>query len=234
MKKGFFALLDFSTLLQRYVLAVLYFATDGYSWLWQYMSTDHVCAWNLGINRTGVFCLGDGVTVDGIRMVGNNLQGTLPWELALLTNLEFVDVDSNQLFGTIPSRINELTRLETFRAESNYLTGPLPSGFGSSLVDLDLSENYLSSTLPSSWAAQMPNLQQLRLYNNVLTGTIPSELGNLPLTSFIFSLNGFTGSVDEIFCRGSAWPTLVADCQEVNCPCCTACCDDNSLNCTNT
>ena len=177
--------------------------------------------------------MGDGETVDGLRMSGNNLQGTLPWELALLTNLEFVDFNSNQLFGTIPSRMNELTRLGTFWAENNYLTGPVPSSFASSLVDLDLSENYLTSTIPGSWAIQMPNLQQLRLYNNMLTGTIPSELGNLPLNSLIFYMNAFTGSVDTIFCRGSTWPILVADCQEVECPCCTTCCDDNSFNCTN-
>ena len=221
------------TVLQRYVLAVLFFATSGYSWLWKSFLTDDVCTWNLGVNRTGVFCMGDGETVDGLRMSGNNLQGTLPWELALLSNLEFVDFNSNQLFGTIPSRMNELTRLGTFWAENNYLTGPVPSSFASSLVDLDLSENYLTSTIPGSWAIQMPNLQQLRLYNNMLTGTIPSELGNLPLNSLIFYMNAFTGSVDTIFCRGSTWPILVADCQEVECPCCTTCCDDNSFNCTN-
>ena len=220
------------TVLQRFVLAVLYFATSGDGWLWPYLSADDVCMWNLGDNNTGVFCIGDGETVDRIQMNNNNLRGTLPWELVLLTNLQHVDLDSNRLSGTIPSRIDELTQLEIFWAMSNDLTGPLPQNFGSSMVYIDLNENALTGTIPGNWSTEMPNLRYLVLHVNQLTGTIPSDLSLIdPLRGFKFYGNDLTGSVDEFFCGGFVWEALEADCQEVDCPCCTKCCYDDSIEC---
>ena len=221
-----------TTLLQRYVLVVLYFATSGSGWLWPYLSPDNECTWNLGTNNTGVFCLEDGETVDRIKMNDNNLRGTLPWELVLLTNLQQVEFDKNRLSGSIPSRINELTRLEIFWAMSNDLTGPLPQTFGSSMVYIDLNENALTGPIPDSWATEMPNLTFLVLQVNQLTGTIPSELGFIDsLRGFKFYGNDLTGSVDQFFCSGFVWEALEADCEEVECPCCTKCCYDDSIEC---
>ena len=219
------------TLLQRYVLSVLYFATSGSGWLWPYLSSDDVCTWNLGSNDTGVFCDTDGESVDRIEMSYNNLRGTIPWELVLLTNLQSVNFDNNRLSGSIPSRINELTQLQIFWAMTNDLTGPLPPTFAPSVANIDVGENALTGTIPTLWATSMPDLDVLSLFLNRLTGTIPSELGVLDLIRFSFFGNVFTGSVNDIFCGGSVWPELSADCEEVHCRCCAICCYDDQLKC---
>jgi len=222
------------TVLQRYVLAVLYFATSGSSWFWSYLSPEDVCTWNIGTfdsNKTGIFCDTDGETIDNIRMMDVNLRGTIPWELVLLTNLEFVDIGLNGISGSIPSRLHELTRLRVFWADFNDLTGPLPHSFASSVTYIDLTANALTGTIPGSWSTEMPDLQELWLSKNKLTGTIPSELGLLSLGNFSFYANALSGSVDEIFCGATVLPRLKADCEEVECPCCTFCCYDDQLTC---
>jgi hypothetical protein len=233
------------TVLQRYILAVLYFATSGSTWTpdlsvgWSELSAEDVCTWSFGpyldFGVNVVSCNGDGKTVDGIALYDMKLQGTLPWELVLLTNLEFLFLDYNRISGSIPSRINELTRLEVFRVSSNYLTGTLPPSFGSSVFVLWLDKNDFTGTVPGSWATEMPNLQDLDISGNALTGTLPSELGLLPLTTLMFHRNALTGSVDQAFCGGTVNQTLVADCDEMECPCCSICCyvdNDDRFYCT--
>ena len=54
---------------QKYVLALLYYATNGENWNLQldFLTNDDVCSWNDGSN-TGVFCEDDKVTVSSVRI----------------------------------------------------------------------------------------------------------------------------------------------------------------------
>lgn len=227
------------TVLERYVLAVLYYATSGDNWFYpvDFLSDADICSWNEGFDYTvnwsefGVYCLTDGKTVDLLILSSNNLRGSLPWELFLLTNLQQVYLDFNRLEGTIPTRIGELSKLEIIVALSNDLTGPLPTTFSSEMLQVDLRENALTGTIPSSWATSMPHLQVVSISTNLLTGTIPSELGRIAsLTNVSFWGNSLTGSVD-FFCEGNELEVLEADCQEVECSCCTTCCYDDKAMC---
>ena len=121
--------------LERYVLAVFYYSTSGPSSKYDYLSRDDVCTWNTGIPAIiyrdhfyGISCIGDGESVDGLALMDNNLRGTLPWELALLTNLQFMIFDQNGLTGSIPERITELTNLDFLSLSYNGLTGSIPTG----------------------------------------------------------------------------------------------------------
>jgi len=115
--------------LERYVLAVLYHSTSGPSWKFYQLNHADICTWNdgSGVNDTdklyGVFCAELGGSIDTLNLYDNNLYGTLPWELVLLTNLESIDFTWNGLAGSIPPRISELTRLESFGVQSNSLMG---------------------------------------------------------------------------------------------------------------
>jgi hypothetical protein len=221
--------------LERYVLAVLYFATSGPNWLWPYLSDEDVCNWNLDPAFAGVYCGTDSnneTFVNRVVLVSNNLRGTLPWELVLLTDLEYIDISDNRVTGPIPTRINELTKLGTLSAYINDLTGPLPTSFSNVTFSIDLTQNALTGSIPSDWAELMPNLQSLSVALNSLNGTIPTEFGTIiPLDSFRFYGNSITGSVDETFCGGFVWTLLAADCAEVDCPCCTKCCYDDQVTC---
>jgi hypothetical protein len=224
-----------TTVLERYALAVLYFATSGPNWVLPLLSEEDVCDWNNGLyaqaNRTGVYC-STGGTVDALELRGSNLRGPLPWELVLLNDLTMINFDKNQLYGPIPARLGELTHLEYFWVNSNDLTGPLPSTFPSSTLSVDLAGNAFTGSIPESFARSMPDLVELYLYTNRLNGTIPSQFGDtISLNVFYFFMNSLTGSVDGILCGGRNWNDLGADCNEVICPCCTLCCYDNSEYC---
>jgi len=122
-----------TTLIERYALALLYFSTSGPAWRDQYLhlTYQNACTWNgdsseviFGTLKSGVFCNSSDGTVSGIVLSDNNLNGTIPWELVLLSDLSTLTVDSNSIEGRIPLRITELTRLEVLKLGANYLTGP--------------------------------------------------------------------------------------------------------------
>lgn len=81
-------------IIARYVSALLYFSTNGPGWRQQlnFMSDAPVCEWNdggLGDVEEGIVCDSDDAgRVDGIVVDLNNLQGTLPTELAALPYLK--------------------------------------------------------------------------------------------------------------------------------------------------
>jgi len=104
-----------------------------YLWYWDYISEDPVCTWRTKIHdknsSIGIFCKPDNTTVDAIQLNDNNLRGTLPWELVLLTNLELINIADNNISGSIPSRIHELSHLKYFYASRNDITGSLPTTF---------------------------------------------------------------------------------------------------------
>jgi hypothetical protein len=102
-----------------------------------------------------------------------------------------------------------------------------------------LSQNKLTGTIPPELGAIRALQEEVYvrpiLFNftgNQLTGTVPLELASQVSLAFLFiSNNNITGSLDPLFCNGTALKkntdliTLSADCDEVICSCCTECCD---------
>ena len=268
------------TALERYVMAVLYYTTNGPSWNNHQLNRNDVCTWNEQISDdipdtwTGVACSVSGGTIDSLSLWRNNLVGPVPWELVLLTDLKSIIFNDNRLSGSIPTRISELSTLETFVLRSNKLEGGLPATISPVTSVLDLSYNLLSGSLPDSWWASMPALQKITLNVNKITGSIPTSIGQLQnMLSFQAALNqltgtlptelglltlletlilesnymtgsvppeldqlssldeldiawnSFFGSLNETVCGLSGLSFLRADCGEVDCPCCTVCCD---------
>jgi len=157
----------------------------------------------------------------------SSLSGYLPPNIP--PSLRHVDLGYNFIKGTIPSNWGEATvSFEEIHLGTNFLTGTIPTSFGqlANLTILDVSDNELNGGIPPS-LGKLPNLIRLDVGRNVLQGTIPSELSQInSLTEFMFDNNRLTGSVNETFCRRSLGDldVLQADCDEVECPCCTSCC----------
>ncbi|XP_023749738.1 leucine-rich repeat receptor-like protein kinase TDR [Lactuca sativa] len=57
----------------------------------------------------------------------NSLTGIIPWEVSTLPSITEVDVSHNFLTGTIPSTFGNCSTLEGFNVSYNQLTGPVPS-----------------------------------------------------------------------------------------------------------
>jgi hypothetical protein len=130
-------------------------------------------------------------------------------------NIDCVDGEVTRAFfrrltGPIPSDLGLLTDLTYLDLQSSQLTGTIPSALGdlSKLTGLYLDRNQLTGTIPPSLGSSLTNLVGLWIYNNALTGSVPFCQDNA--TSRFASFGLYTG--------------LHADCDQLDCSCCTRCC----------
>jgi hypothetical protein len=112
---------------QNYALQVLYHSTDGEAWVFNHgwgsyanptrSSQSSLCGWaSISVCRS----LGDGhMAVASLDLDSNNLRGSLPEDLCLLSNLEALRVANNQLEGTLPSCLAAIPSLEVIEVEGN-------------------------------------------------------------------------------------------------------------------
>ena len=191
-------------LIQRYALAVLFYATGGAThWISQsnFLSSDHECSWNMDvIPEPGTelfFALTDpddpsdnfqngvlkckimkdlGQVVTKVTMIDNNMTGQIPPEVFIgLPELEMLNLVKNKLHGTIPEEIYD-SKLAAVWLALNSLTGTISPAVQN-----------LGNTLHNLWIA----------YND-LSGTIPTEIGQLTLLeNFGFSKNRLNGTIPK-------------------------------------
>jgi hypothetical protein len=124
---------------QRYALLTLWFQQAFTSTTWT------VSGWLLNANECanfprwyGIGCasINLGVTVGMQNVVtrvdlgGNNMIGTIPADLGLLTTLTYFVVRNNRLAGTLPASIGQWTALTVFDVSINRLTGTVPASIG--------------------------------------------------------------------------------------------------------
>ena len=121
-----------------------------------------------------------------------------------LSNLKILTVNDNYLVGSLPPNIGDLTKLEVLWTSINELTGVIPNQFGNlvNLITLIMHHNFMTGTLPASFG-RCSEMDEFKLSNMGsgsiglgLSGTIPSELGNMTKVKRII-LNGniLTGSI---------------------------------------
>ena len=135
--------------------------------------------------------------VTRLYLHGKRLNGTIPAELAFLTDLTHLYLHKNQLNGEIPAELGKLANLEWLSLYSNRLTGGIPSTFAdlSNLKRMYLNHNQLSGTIPSELGG-MPSLTHLFLHRNDLTGGIPPELGDMTNLAWLsLYSNELTGGI---------------------------------------
>jgi hypothetical protein len=108
------------TKIQRYVLATLYYSTNGDSWNDNtgWMTDDDECSWYNDAFES--FCNTGGSILeldlyDDITDTGNNLVGTIPNEIALLTN---AFGESIHLFPSCAKQNHCLLKLEFISDDS--------------------------------------------------------------------------------------------------------------------
>jgi hypothetical protein len=113
-------------ILQRWTLAVLFFGLGGEDWVSRggWLTTANECLWFSTSDESICDELGRLVR---LGLEGNNLQGSVPDELGLLSDsLTEVNVSKNQISGSIPTRIGLLASLRHLSMRQNALTGSIP------------------------------------------------------------------------------------------------------------
>ncbi|MCY4645665.1 MAG: Ig-like domain-containing protein [Gammaproteobacteria bacterium] len=152
--------------------------------------------------------LGNLVSLTVLNLGANKLSGSIPAELGKLRYLRQLQAEFNATFdrdnrsyvggltGAIPSELGNLVSLESLRLQQNSLTSIAPELWNAMMLDtLNLSWNQLSGSLPSE-LGQLDNLRFLRVDSNQLSGSLPSELGQLDnLEHLRLNSNQLTGSI---------------------------------------
>jgi len=140
------------------------------------------------------------------------LSGTIPAELAQLTELTSIDLSRNYLLGEIPPELAGLSQLRELRLDGNILRGTIPEELSqlSNLQTLTLSNNMLSGPIPAEFGS-FTNLLSLGLQGNQLSGPIPAEIATLPLDLFLFCENSLSGQLPEILLNRIAVGQLISD-----------------------
>jgi hypothetical protein len=182
-------------LIQRYVLAVLYYSTtpDGWNNRCNWLSAKHECEWSDGGGIRA--CTKDKEVMD--ISLWNNLQGTLPTEIGYLTKLQVLYLARNKLKGNIPTEIGKLT----------------------ALTYLGLQHNSFRGTFPSVFFGNLTKLKTLYLERNDFTGSIPRsdplcQLRKNAIPGLGGALQHFTGDCKTLV----EWKK-----PELACSCCTKC-----------
>lgn len=180
-------------LLQRFLLAVIYYQMDGPNWAqkdrWLFVASE--CTWY------GVTCVEGNGNVIGINLGHNNLDGELPPEVGAFINLETFWLHGNTIKGSIPKTIGFLGLLKSLGLWDNDLRGEIPTEIGlmSSLESIYLYRNSLNGSVPSE-IGRLVMLDDLCLYDNELTGLIPEEVAKPYFLKRIwFTGNNLNGTI---------------------------------------
>jgi Leucine-rich repeat (LRR) protein len=106
------------------------------------------------------------------------LNGALPYETNLLTELVSFIVDGVMLHGKLDGVFSKLTKLETLALPNNQLIGTIPQGLPLENINLKfliLSANGLTGTVPIS-IGSLSSLEGLQLDNNTFSGPVHEEI----------------------------------------------------------
>ncbi|KAJ3671526.1 hypothetical protein LUZ60_007605 [Juncus effusus] len=130
----------------------------------------------------------------------NRFTGTIPSNLCPNNNLKVLILLKNFLFGPIPESLGRCLSLVRVRSGQNYLNGSIPSGliYLPNLNLLELQNNFLTGPLLENpkTSQNQTQLAQLNLSNNMLSGSIPSSIANLSLLqTLLISDNQLTGPI---------------------------------------
>ncbi len=135
---------------ERAALVSFYHGTNGSKW---YSSQNWLEGDPCEDEWKGIFCNDAKNKVTGISLIQNNLSGSLPKEIGILSNLTLLQLTGNRIGGIIPKEIGRLGSLKIIDLVFNRLIGSIPDEL---------------------W--RLPALSEVYLGGNGLSGSIPYEI----------------------------------------------------------
>lgn len=117
----------------------------------------------------------------------NSIKGEIPATIGDLSSLEILEIDENKFTGELPASIAKLTKLKELRAQKNRLKlFPVEICSINTLTYINLSNNEISS-IPGE-VSGLSNLQYLYLNNNKIT-VLPAGLDKMPKLIYLVANN---------------------------------------------
>ena len=163
----------------------------------------------------GVSISGTPMRVTRLNLMDRGLSGTIPDALGNLSMLTHLNLRTNPgLSGEIPDALGNLRNLRLLNLHSNSHTGAVPDLRRiTGLEELYLANNAdyvtnddgkkvkiegtgLTGQIPT-WLNGMTNMEELWLWGNSLTGTVPNLSGMTSLDKLKLANNNLTGGVPQ-------------------------------------
>jgi protein brassinosteroid insensitive 1 len=173
---------------------------------------------------------GDCLSLEHLDISANKFSGDVVSALSSCDHLAFLNISSNQFSGPVPALpVGNLRLLylagNGFRGEiaawlggacssgglveldlsSNNLSGTVPSGLSAcaSLESFDISGNFFTGELPIEIFAKMSNLKKLDLSFNNFFGPLPDSLSSklVKLETLDLSANNLSGNIPSSLCE---------------------------------
>ena len=168
------------------------------------LGTDHylqtILLENTTVSGTLSSTIGHLTSLRSVWLYSNKFSGTIPSNIGLLTSLDTLDVSEAFINGTLPTEIYSMSSLVTLVFDTCDLSGtiPQPDRMVPLLELLQLDSNRLSGKLPIRMDIFFPNLRELRLNDNLLTGEVPSSVGEMVnLKTLVLHDNSLSGKLLE-------------------------------------
>jgi Leucine-rich repeat (LRR) protein len=165
-------------------------------WIYSNLLTGHV-GYELSYSRSLL----------DLQLNSNCLTGVFPSEVILMSSLKYLSADNNAFTGQLPASLTNLLQelnifsnsfsgllpanlgvLSALSAANNFFSGSVPVyrhgniSSGVVLTTLSLAQNMMSGNL--DFLLSMSNLAQLDMENNFVTGSIPSQISQVPFVDY--------------------------------------------------
>ncbi|THU62049.1 hypothetical protein C4D60_Mb01t01060 [Musa balbisiana] len=147
-------------------------------------------------NWTGVTCGSTSLAVTSLNLSGLALAGPFPSALCRLPHLSFLSLASNVLNDTLPSSsLLGCSSLVYLDLSQNFFVGPLPSSLPS-ILPTSYTSISSSTTFPATY--RLLSLRILWLAGCNLVGPVPPDLGRISsLVNLDFAYNSLSGPIPE-------------------------------------
>jgi Leucine-rich repeat (LRR) protein len=175
-------------------------------------SSKNITTMLMGVNFKGETLPDDVTIIDGFQSLqvlslgSCLLSGNIPLWLSKLARLEILDLANNRLTGPIPVWIHSLSFLYHLDLSNNRLTEDIPTA----VMELPMLQSQNVAVLSAPISVLLPGQETtagvfpavLNLGNNHLTGTIPSEIGQLKsLVVLNLRFNSLSGNIPQELCN---------------------------------
>ncbi|KAF7836346.1 MDIS1-interacting receptor like kinase 2-like [Senna tora] len=163
-------------------------------------ASQNPCSWR------GITCDSSGSATE-LNLNHTGLQGTLQhFNFSAFPNLLLLNLKFNQLSGSIPESIGVLSKLQFLDLNNNDLSGTIPLSLANltQLYELDLSKNNITGILDPCLFPDgtdhpktgLIGIKHLLFQDTLLGGRIPNEIGNMrDLTTLSLDGSHFFGPI---------------------------------------